>query len=61
MATKKRNENDKWINNKTKELEKVEEDPKTEINIDLFKTTLKKISKWKHHAMMKYMVSGSRK
>ena len=44
---KKYNENAEWINNITRELEGLEEAPKTEINIDLHKTTLKRISNWK--------------
>ena len=36
-----------WISNITKELEGLEEGPKAEIHIYLFKTTLKKISNWK--------------
>ena len=39
MATKKHNENAEWINNITRELEGLEEGPKTEIHIDLLKTT----------------------
>ena len=44
---KKHNENAEWINNITKELEELEEGPKTEIHIDLLKATLKRISNWK--------------
>ena len=44
---KKHNENAEWINNITKELERLEEGPKTEIHIDLLKTTLKRIPNWK--------------
>ena len=44
---KKQNENAEWINNITRELEGLEEGPKMEIHVDLFKTTLKRISKWK--------------
>ena len=44
----------------TKELEGLEEGPKTEIYIDLLKTTLKKYQTGKRQVMMKYMVSGSR-
>ena len=44
---KKHNENSKWINNITRELKGLEEGPKMEIHIDLFKTTLKRISNWK--------------
>ena len=47
MATKKHNENAEWINNITRELEGLEEGPKTEIHIDLLKKTLKRISNWK--------------
>ena len=46
MATKKHNENAEWINNITRELEGLEEGPKTEIHIDLLRTTLKRISNW---------------
>ena len=41
---KKHNNNAKWINNITRELEGLEEGPKMEINTDLLKTTLKRIS-----------------
>ena len=41
---KKHNENTEWINNITRELERLEEGPKTEIHINLLKTTLKRIS-----------------
>ena len=44
---KKPYENAEWINNITRELEGLEEDPKTKIHIDLLKTTLKRISNWK--------------
>ena len=44
---KKKNENAEWINNITRQLEGLEEGPKTEIHIDLLKTTLKRISNWK--------------
>ena len=44
---KKHNEKADWINNMTRELEGIEEDPKAEIHTDLLKTTLKKISNWK--------------
>ena len=45
MATKKKhNENAEWINNITRELERLEEGPKTKIHINLLKTTLKRIS-----------------
>ena len=37
----------KWISNMTKELEGLEKGPKAEIQIDLLKTMLKKISNWK--------------
>ena len=47
MAMKKHNENAEWINNITRELEGLEDGPKTEIHIDLLKTTLKRISNWK--------------
>ena len=48
MATKKKhNENAEWINNITRELDGLEEGPKAEIQIDLLKTTLKRISNWK--------------
>ena len=47
MATKKHNENAEWINNITRELEGLEQGPKTEIHIDLLKTTLKRISNGK--------------
>ena len=47
MATKKHKENAEWINNITRELEGLEEDPKMEIHFDLLKTTLKRISNWK--------------
>ena len=42
----KHNEKAEWIN-MTRELEGLEEGPKAEIDIDLIKTTLKKISNWK--------------
>ena len=45
--SKKHNENSEWINNITRELEGLEEGPKTEIHIDLLKVTLKGISHWK--------------
>ena len=41
---KNHNDNAEWINNITRELEGLEEGPKTEIHIDLLKTTLKRIS-----------------
>ena len=44
---KKHNENAEWINNITRELEGLEEGPKMEIHVNLFKTTLKRISSWK--------------
>ena len=44
---KKHYENAEWINNITRELEGLEEGPKTEIHIDLLKTTLKWISNLK--------------
>ena len=47
MATKKNNKNAEWINNITRGVEGLEEGPKTEILIDLLKTTLKRISNWK--------------
>ena len=43
MATKKHNEKAEWINNITRELEGLEESPKTVIHIDLLKTTRKNI------------------
>ena len=43
----KNNENAEWRNNITRELEGLEDDPKTEICIELLKTTLKRISNWK--------------
>ena len=59
MATKKKhNEKAKWTNNITRKLEGLEEGPKVEIHIDLFKTTLKNIKL--ENAMMEYMVSGLR-
>ena len=45
--TNKHSDNAEWINNITRELEGLEEGPKTEIHIDLLKTTLKRISNWK--------------
>ena len=47
MWKPKNNENAEWINNITRELEGLEEGSKTEIHIDLVKTTLKRISNWK--------------
>ena len=44
---KKHNENAEWINNITRELERFEEGHKTEIHIDLLKTTLNRISNLK--------------
>ena len=44
---KKHNEKAEWINNMTRELERLEEGPKGEIHIELLKKTLKKISNWK--------------
>ena len=44
---KKHNEKAEWINDMTRELEGLEEGPKTEIHIELLKKTLKKISNWK--------------
>ena len=44
---KKHNENAEWINTITREQEGLEEGPKTEIHVDLLKTTLKRISNWK--------------
>ena len=44
---KKHNGNAEWINNITRELDGLEESPKTEMHIDLLKTTLKRISNWK--------------
>ena len=41
------NENSEWIYNITRELEGLEEGPKTEIHIDLLKTVVKRISNWK--------------
>ena len=46
MATKKHNENAEWINNITRELERLEVGPKTEIHINLLKTTMKRIPNW---------------
>ena len=60
MATKKHNEKAEWINNRTRELEGIEEGPKAEIHTDLLKTTLKKYPTGKCQAMMEYMVSGWR-
>ena len=44
---KQHNEKAEWINHITRELEQLEEGPKTEIHIDLLKTTIKKVSNWK--------------
>ena len=44
MATKNHNEKAEWINNITREVEGLEESPKTEIHIVLLKRTLKRIS-----------------
>ena len=60
MATKKLNERAEGINNMTRELEKLEEGPKAEINIDLLKMTQKKYPTGKRLAMMEYMASGSK-
>ena len=48
------------VNNMTRELEGLEEGPKTEIHIDLLKTTLKKYQTRKRQTMMEYIYSGSR-
>ena len=47
MATKNIIKNTEWINHITRELQELEEGPKTEIHTDLLKTTLKKVSNWK--------------
>ena len=47
---KKKNKNAEWINNITRELEKLEESPKAEIHSNLLKATRKKISNWKTSA-----------
>ena len=60
MATKQHNEKEEWINNMTRELAGLEEDPKRKKHIDLLKTTLKKYPTGKRQAMIEYMVSGSR-
>ena len=57
---KKHDERAEWINNITRELEGLEENPKVEMHIDLLKTTLKKYQTGKRQAMMEYMGSGSR-
>ena len=44
---KKHNENAEWINNITRELDRLEEGPEMEIHVDLLRTTLKRISNWK--------------
>ena len=44
---KKHNEKAEWINNITREPEELEEGPRAEIQTDLLKTTIKKISNWK--------------
>ena len=44
---KENNGESEWLNNITKELEGFEEGPKAEIQLDLLKTTLRKISNWK--------------
>ena len=44
---KQHNEKAEWINHITKELEQLEEGPKTEIHTDLLRMTLKKVSNWK--------------
>ena len=46
MATRKHNEKAEWINSITRELDGLEESPKTEIHIGLLKTTLKRLSNW---------------
>ena len=43
----KNDERAEWINNITRELEGLEEGPKAEIQIDLLKTTQKRIPNWK--------------
>ena len=55
----KNNEKAKWINNITRELEGLKENPKAEIHIDLLKMT-QKLQTRKRLAMLVYMVSGSR-
>ena len=60
MATKKHNEKAEWINNRTRELEGLEEGPKAVLYIDLLKMTLNKYQTGKRQAMMEYMVSASR-
>ena len=44
---KKHNGKAEWINNITREIQGLEKGLKTEIHIDLVKTTLKRISNWK--------------
>ena len=44
---KNHNENAEWINNITRELDGHEVGPKMEIQVDLLKTTLKRILNWK--------------
>ena len=44
---KKHDKRDEWINDITRERERLEEGPKAEILIDLLKTTLKRIPNWK--------------
>ena len=56
MASKKHSKKAEWINNMTRELEGLEEDPKAEIHIDVLKMTLK-TQTGKRHVMMEYMVS----
>ena len=56
----KHNEKAEWISNMTRDLEELEEGPKSEIYTDLLKTTLKKYQTGKRQAMMEYMVSDSR-
>ena len=51
---------DKWISNMAKELEGLEEGLKTEIHINLLRTTLKKYQIGKRQTMMEYMDSDSR-
>ena len=57
---KKHNKKDEWINNMTREIEPLEESTKSEIHIDLLKTTLKKYQTRKRLAMMEERGSGSR-
>ena len=51
---------DERINDRTRELERLEEGPKAEIHIELLKKTLKKYQTGKRQDMMEYMDSGSR-